>query len=44
MQNDTCELFIDFCSKEIERTSTNNTGLPLRKNVDYKDSFVISLK
>ncbi|MBR6880449.1 MAG: hypothetical protein IKN14_05150 [Clostridiales bacterium] len=44
MQNDTCELFVDFCSKEIERTSTNNTGLPLRKNVDYKDSFVISLK
>ncbi len=41
MQNDFCELFLDFCSKEIERTSTNSTSLPLKKNVTYKETMEI---
>ena len=41
MQNDFCELFLDFCSKEIERTSTNATSLPLKKNVSYKETMEI---
>jgi hypothetical protein len=41
MQNDFCELFLDFCSKEIERTSTNSTSLPLKKNVTYKETMDI---
>lgn len=43
MQNDFCELFIDFCSKEIERTLENNSSLPLKKNVTYKETFKIKL-
>lgn len=43
MQNDFCELFLDFCTKEIERTSTNVTSLPLKKNVAYKETFNIKL-
>ena len=41
MQNEFCELLIDFCSKEIERTDTNSTNLPLKKNVTYKETFEI---
>ncbi len=41
MQNESCELLIDFCSKEIERTDTNTTSLPLKKNVTYKETFEI---
>ena len=41
MQNDFCELFLDFCTKEIERTSTNSTSLPLKKNVAYKETFKV---
>ncbi|MCQ2532197.1 MAG: DUF4981 domain-containing protein [Saccharofermentans sp.] len=43
MNNDSCELFLDFCSKEIERTDTNVSALPLKKNVEYKDTFVLKL-
>lgn len=43
MQNDFCELMIDFCSKEIERTDTNATNLPLKKNVTYKETFEIRI-
>ena len=43
MKNDFCELLIDFCSKEIERTDTNTTNLPLKKNVPYKETFEIKI-
>ncbi|MBR1796927.1 MAG: hypothetical protein IJ757_02800 [Clostridiales bacterium] len=43
MQNDFCELMIDFCSKEIERTDSNTTNLPLKKNVPYKETFEIRI-
>ena len=42
-QNDFCELMIDFCSKEIERTDSNTTNLPLKKNVTYKETFEIKI-
>lgn len=44
MQNDYCELFLDFCSKEIERTKTNKSQLPLKKNVPYKETFRFVIK
>lgn len=44
MKNDFCELFADFCSKEIERTENNISALPLKKNVHYRDSFIFELK
>ena len=43
MQNDFCELFIDFCSKEIERTGSNITNLPLKKNVEYRETMELKL-
>lgn len=43
MNNESCELLIDFCSKEIERTATNESALPLKKNVEYIDTFEIKL-
>ncbi len=44
MQNDFCELMLDFCTKEIERTDSNTTNLPLKKNVPYKETFEITIK
>ena len=44
LQNDYCELFLDFCSKEIERTAENISQLPLKKNVAYKETFEIVFK
>ena len=44
MKNDFCELMIDFCSKEIERTDANTTNLPLKKNVTYNETFEIRIK
>ena len=43
MNNDFCELLLDFCSKEIERTESNTSALPLKKNVEYIDSFEFNL-
>lgn len=43
MNNESCELFLDFCSKEIERTETNVSSLPLKKNVEYIDTFEFKL-
>lgn len=43
MQNDYCELFLDFCSKEIERTATNVSVQPLKKNISYKETFDIHI-
>ncbi|MCQ2465918.1 MAG: hypothetical protein MJ166_00160 [Clostridia bacterium] len=39
MQNEYCELFLDFCSKEIERTKSNVSMQPLKKNISYKETF-----
>ncbi|SCW26353.1 Glycosyl hydrolases family 2, TIM barrel domain [Ruminococcaceae bacterium YRB3002] len=44
MKNDFCELFADFCSKEIERTENNLSALPLKKNVHYRDSFLFEMR
>ena len=44
MQNEYCELFLDFCSKEIERTMTNKSSLPLKKNVSYKETFTFRIR
>ncbi len=43
MQNNFCELFLDFCSKEIERTVDNTSSLPLKKNVTYRETFEFKL-
>ena len=43
MQNQSCELFLDFCTKEIERTKINVSSQPLKKNVGYKETFEIKL-
>ena len=44
MKNEYCELFLDFCSKEIERTRTNTSSLPLKKNITYNESFILKFK
>ncbi|MBR2524451.1 MAG: hypothetical protein IKE53_08465 [Clostridiales bacterium] len=44
MKNNFCEFFADFCSKEIERTVDNNSALPLKRNIHYRDTFVFELK
>jgi len=44
MRNDSGELFLDFCTKEIERTAENITSQPLKKNVHYKETFEIKLQ
>lgn len=43
MMNDSGELFLDFCSKEIERTVNNRSSQPLKKNVNYRETFEIKL-
>lgn len=44
MQNDYLELFLDFCTREVERTATNISNLPLKKNVAYKESFLFEFE
>lgn len=44
MMNDSGELFLDFCSKEIERTVNNRSSQPLKKNVNYRETFEIKLE
>lgn len=39
VSDDKCYLFLDFCSKEIERTEKNVSSLPLKKNVHYRETF-----
>lgn len=41
MQNDCCELFLDFCTREIERTADNFSVLALNKNTHYRETFEI---
>ncbi|MBP5180898.1 MAG: hypothetical protein J6127_06390, partial [Clostridiales bacterium] len=43
MNNDFCEFFCDFASKEIERTRDNITSQPVKKDVKYKETFEIRL-
>ena len=43
MNNDFCEFFCDFASKEIERTKDNITSQPVKKDVKYKETFEIRL-
>lgn len=44
MNNDFCEFFCDFCTKEIERTRENISTQPLRKGVNYRETFEIKLE
>ena len=43
MNNDFCEFFCDFASKEIERTRDNITSQPVKKDVKYRETFEIRL-
>ena len=43
MNNDFCEFFCDFASKEIERTKDNITSQPVKKDVKYKETFEFRL-
>ena len=43
MNNDFCEFFCDFASKEIERTKDNITSQPVKKDVKYRETFELRL-
>ena len=43
MNNDFCEFFCDFASKEIERTKDNITTQPVKKDVRYRETFELRL-
>jgi len=43
MNNDFCEFFCDFASKEIERTRDNISTQPVRKDVKYRETFELRL-
>lgn len=43
-QNEYCEFFMDFCSKEIERTKLNISSRALRKNMHYSESMVFKFR
>ena len=43
MNNDFCEFFCDFASKEIERTKDNITSQPVKKDVKYRETFEFRL-
>ncbi len=43
MNNDFCEFFCDFASKEIERTQDNITSQPVKKDVKYRETFELKL-
>ena len=43
MNNDFCEFFCDFASKEIERTKDNITTQPVKKDVKYRETFELRL-
>ncbi|MBR4557792.1 MAG: hypothetical protein IKO15_10005 [Clostridiales bacterium] len=43
MNNDFCEFFCDFASKEIERTQDNITTQPVKKDVRYRETFELRL-
>jgi len=43
MNNDFCEFFCDFASKEIERTRDNRSSQPVKKDVKYRETFELRL-
>ena len=43
MNNDFCEFFCDFASKEIERTKDNISTQPVKKDVRYRETFELRL-
>ena len=43
MNNDFCEFFCDFASKEIERTQDNITTQPVKKDIKYRETFELKL-
>lgn len=43
MNNDFCEFFCDFASKEIERTADNISSQPIKKDTKYRETFEIKL-
>ncbi len=43
MNNDFCEFFCDFASKEIERTKDNITSQPVKKDIRYRETFELRL-
>ncbi len=44
MNNDYCEFFCDFGMKEIERTADNVSLQPIKKGVNYCETFEFTLK
>lgn len=44
MHNDYCEFFCDFGMKEIERTADNVSLQPIKKGVNYRETFEFTLK
>ena len=44
MHNDYCEFFCDFGMKEIERTADNVSMQPIKKGVNYRETFEFTLK
>ena len=44
MHNDYCEFFCDFGMKEIERTADNVSMQPIKKGINYRETFEFTLK
>ena len=44
MNNDYCEFFCDFGMKEIERTADNVSMQPIKKGVNYCETFEFVLR
>ena len=44
MNNDFCEFFCDFATKEIERTRDNISSQPIKKGVHYRETFQFKLE
>ena len=44
MHNDYCEFFCDFGMKEIERTADNVSMQPIKKGIQYRETFEFTLK
>ena len=43
MHNDYCEFFCDFAMKEIERTAENVSMQPIKKGINYRETFEFTL-
>ena len=44
MNNDYCAFFCDFGMKEIERTADNVSMQPIKKGIQYRETFEFTLK